>query len=201
MNHNEHCMNNAMKEMEPDESHAVGCVSAAAYVCMFLFGMLLCALLGSCKSQKNLIHEKEHKDSVRVDVRYQTIIVPDTVYFEIPPQISESTTAESTSHLENDYATSDARINPDGTLFHKLATKPQKKPVEVDKKIEQRDSIIYVEKLNTETGQQIVEVERKLSWWEKTRIYGFYLLAAMLVVIYRKSIWSLLRKFILRMPP
>lgn len=138
---------------------------------------------------------------MRVDVRYQTIIVPDTVFVEIPPQIAERTTADSTSHLENDYATSDARINPDGTLFHQLATKPQKKPVEVDKKIEQRDSIVYVEKSNTETGQQIVEVERQLSWWEKTRIYGFYLLAALLVVIYRKPIWSLLRKFILRMPP
>lgn len=66
---------------------------------------------------------------------------------------------------------------------------------------EQRDSIVYVEKSNTETGQQIVEVERQLSWWEKTRIYGFYLLAALFVVIYRKPIWSLLRKFILRMPP
>ena len=201
LNPNEHWQNPAFKDMEPEDSMLAGCVTAAAYVCMFLFGLLLCALLGSCKSQKNLIHEKEQKDSVRVDVRYQTIIVPDTVYVEIPPQIAERTTADSTSHLENDYATSDARINPDGTLFHQLATKPQKKPVEVDKKIEQRDSIVYVEKSNTETGQQIVEVERQLSWWEKTRIYGFYLLAALLVVIYRRPIWSLLRKFVLRMPP
>lgn len=201
MNPNEHWMNNAMKDLEPDEAHTVGCVTAAAYVCMFLFGLLLCAILLSCKSHKNLIHENEQKDSERVDVRYQTIIVTDTVFVEIPAQTAERTTSDSTSHLENDYATSYARINPDGTLFHKLATKPQKKPVEIDKKIEQRDSIVYVEKSNTETGQQIVEVERQLSWWEKTRIYGFYLLAALLVVIYRKQIWSLLRKFILRRPP
>ena len=200
MNPNEHWMNNAMKDLEPDEAHAVGCVTAVAYVCMFLFGLLLCSILLSCKSQKNLIHENEQKDSERVDVRYQTIIVTDTVFVEIPAQTAERTTADSTSHLENDYATSYARINPDGTLFHQLATKPQKKPVEIDKKIEQRDSIVYVEKSNTETGQQIVEVERQLSWWEKTRIYGFYLLAALLVVIYRKKIWSLLRKFILRRP-
>lgn len=134
MNPNEHWQNPAFKDMEPEDSMLAGCVTAAAYVCMFLFGLLLCALLGSCKSQKNLIHEKEQKDSVRVDVRYQTIIVPDTVFVEIPPQIAERTTADSTSHLENDYATSDARINPDGTLFHQLATKPQKKPVKVDKK-------------------------------------------------------------------
>lgn len=200
LNPNEHWMNNAMKDLEPNDANAVVCVTAASYVCMFLFGVLLCALLGSCKSQKNIIHEKEQKDNMMVDVRYQTIIVPDTVFVDIPPQIAERTTYDSTSHLENDYATSDARINPDGTLFHQLSTKPQKKPIEVDKKIEQRDSIVYMKKSNTETGHQIVEVERQLSWWEKTRIYGFYLLAAMLVVIYRKPIWSLLRKFIIRMP-
>lgn len=199
MNPNEHWMNNVMKDLEPEEAQAVGCLSAVAYVVMFVIGIIVCALLGSCSSHKNMVTEHKENDSVMVEVHTNTIIVPDTVYVEIPPQIAERTTADSTSHLENDYATSDARINPDGTLFHQLATKPQKKPVEVDKKIEQRDSIVYVEKSNTETGQQIVEVERQLSWWEKTRIYGFYLLAALLVVIYRKPIWSLLRKFILRM--
>ena len=199
MNPNEHWMNNVMKDLEPEEAQAVGCLSAVAYVVMFVIGIIVCALLGSCSSHKNMVTEHKENDSVMVEVHTNTIIVPDTVYVEIPPQIAERTTADSTSHLENDYATSDARINPDGTLFHQLATKPQKKPVEVDKKIEQRDSIVYVEKSYTETGQQIVEVERQLSWWEKTRIYGFYLLAALLVVIYRKPIWSLLRKFILRM--
>lgn len=199
MNPNEHWMNNVMKDLGPEEAQAVGCLSAVAYVVMFVIGIIVCALLGSCSSHKNMVTEHNENDSVMVEVHTNTIIVPDTVYVEIPPQIAERTTADSTSHLENDYATSDARINPDGTLFHQLATKPQKKAVEVDKKIEQRDSIVYVEKSNTETGQQIVEVERQLSWWEKTRIYGFYLLAALLVVIYRKPIWSLLRKFILRM--
>lgn len=190
-----------MKDFKPEESQAVGCLSAIWYVAAIIIGLCVCALLGSCKNQKNLIHEKEQKDSVRVEVVTNTIIVKDTVEVEIPAQSAERTTADSVSHLENDYATSDARINPDGTLFHLLATKPQKKPVEVDKKIEQRDSIVYVDKSNTDTGKQIVEVERQLSWWEKTCIYGFYMLAAMLVVIYRKQIWSLLRKFILRMPP
>ena len=189
-----------MKDLNPDEAQEVGCLSAIGYVVVIIIVLCVFAIFGSCKSQNNIVTEHKARDSIRVDVRYKTIIVPDTVFIEIPAQTSERTTADSTSHLENDYATSDARINPDGTLFHQLATKPQKKPVEVDKKNELRDSIVYVEKSKTETGQQIMEVERKLSWWEKTRIYGFYLLAAMLVLIYRKPIWSLLRKFILRMP-
>lgn len=135
MNPNEHWMNNAMKDLEPEKAQAVGCVTVVAYVVMLFIGLLLCALLGSCSSHKNLTTEHKEQDSVMVDVRYQTIIVPDTVLVEIPAQTAERTTTDSTSHLENDYATSDARINPDGTLFHLLATKPQKKPVEVDKKL------------------------------------------------------------------
>lgn len=189
-----------MKDLNMEEAQAVGCLYAIGYVVTIFIVLCVFAIFGSCKSQNNIVTEHKARDSIRVDVRYKTIIMPDTVFIEIPAQTSERTTADSTSHLENDYATSDARINPDGTLFHQLATKPHKKPVEVDKKIEQRDSIIYVEKSNTEIGQQIVEVERQLSWWEKTRIYGFYLLAALLVVIYRKQIWSILRKFIIRMP-
>ena len=201
MNPNEHWMNNVMKDMEPEEAQAVGCLTAASYVVMFVIGIIVCALLGSCSSHKNMVTEHKENDSVRVEVHTNTIIVPDTVYVEIPAQTAERTTADSTSHLENDYATSDARINPDGTLFHSLGTKPQSKPVEVDKKIEQRDSIVYVEKSVSDTGQQIVEVERNLSWWEQTRIYGFYLLLIVIVAIYRKPIWSLLKKFVLRMPP
>lgn len=189
-----------MKDLNPDEAQEVGCLSVIWYVVAIIIVLCVFAIFGSCKSQNNIVTEHKARDSIRVDVRYKTIIVPDTVFIEIPAQTSERTTADSTSHLENDYATSDARINPDGTMFHLLATKPHKKPVEVDKKIEQRDSIVYVEKSNTETGQQIVEVERQLSWWEKTSIYGFYLLAALLVVIYRKQIWSILRKFIIIMP-
>ena len=200
MNPNEHWQNPAFKDMEPEDSMLAGCVTAAAYVCMFLFGLLLCALLGSCKSQKNLIHEKEQKDSVRVDVRYKTIIVPDTVFVEIPAQTAERTTADSVSHLENDYATSDARINADGTLTHTLATKPQKKPVEFQKPVEHRDSIVYRDKVVTKTDVQIKEVERNLSWWDQTRIYGCYVLAILLVILYRKPIWKFVKKLVLRLP-
>lgn len=201
MNTNEQWMNNAMKDLKPEDSQAVGFVTESVYVVMLFVGLLLCALFGSCSSHNNLTTEHKERDSVNVDVRYQTIFVPDTVFVEIPAQTAERTTSDSISHLENDYATSDARINPDGTLFHLLATKPQKKPIEVDKEIEQRDSIVYVEKSVSDTGQQIVEVERNLSWWEQTRIYGFYLLLIVVVAIYRKSIWSLFKKFILRMSP
>lgn len=201
-NPNDNWLNSEMmKDLKPEEAQSVVCLSPIWYVVAIIMGLCVCALFGSCKSQKNIVTEHKENDSVRLEVHTNTIIVPDTVYVEIPAQTADRTTADSTSHLENDYAISDARINEDGTLFHLLATKPQKKPIEVDKKIEQRDSIVYVEKSVIDTVQQIVEVERNLSWWEKTRIYGFYLLLIVVVAIYCKTIWSLLKKFVLRMPP
>ena len=100
-------------------------------------------------------------------------------------------TADSTSHLENDYATSDARINPDGTLYHNLKTKPQKKPVEFEKPVERKDSVIY--KTKTVTKTKIEKVPRDLTWWQKTQIYGFWVILFILVIIYRKKILSLVK--------
>ena len=106
--------------------------------------------------------------------------------FQIPAQTSERETADSTSHLENDYATSDALINPDGTLYHDLKTKPQKKPVKFEKPVERKDSTIYKTKTVTET--EIVKVPRDLTWWQKTQIYGFWVILFILVIVYRKKI-------------
>lgn len=128
-----------------------------------------------------------------MDVRVETRIeyVPDTVFIEIPAQTSERETADSTSHLENDYATSDARINPDGTLYHNLKTKPQKKPVEFEKPVERKDSVIY--KTKTVTKTKIEKVPRDLTWWQKTQIYGFWVILFILVIVYRKKILSLVK--------
>lgn len=199
MNPNEHWMHNAMKDLEPEEAQAAGCLSAAVHVVMFVIGVIVCALLSSCSCHKNMISEHKERDSVRVEVRTETVYVTDTTYIEIPAQTAERTTADSVSHLENDYATSDARINVDGTLTHTLATKPQSKPVEFQKPVEHRDSIVYRDKVVTKTDVQIKEVERNLSWWEQTRIYGCYVLAILLVILYRKPIWKFVKKLVLRL--
>jgi len=174
-----------------------GLKTFAVYAVAILFALLLNLLFGSCGSAKCV---ECTTDSVRVEVRTRIVYVPDTVIVEIPAQTAERTTADSVSHLENDFATSDARINADGTLTHTLATKPQKKPVEFQKPVERKDSIVYVDREVNETSQQIVEVEKKLSWWQQTEIYGFYVLLLLLVATYRKPIWKFVKKFILRLP-
>lgn len=156
-----------------------------------LLFFLLIFLLGGCASSRRLSENVHQQDSVQIKVETRIEYVPDTVYIEIPAQTAERETADSTSHLENDYATSDARINPDGTLFHNLKTKPQKKPVEFEKPVERKDSIIY--KTKTVTEVKTVKVPRLLNWWEKTQIYGFWFIVFIAVIVYRKKILSLLK--------
>lgn len=153
--------------------------------------LLLTFIIGGCASSRCLSENVHQQDSVDVRVETRIEYVPDTVFIEIPAQTSERETADSTSHLENDYATSDARINPDGTLYHNLKTKPQKKPVEFEKPVERKDSVIY--KTKTVTKTKIEKVPRDLTWWQKTQIYGFWVILFILVIVYRKKILSLIK--------
>lgn len=189
MNPNEHWLNpELMKGMKPEEAQKLGCCTAIGYIAAIFVGLLICALLGSCRSHKDVVNET--RDSVRVEVKEKIVYVPDTTYITIPAQSAEVTVKDSTSHLENEYAESDARINPDGTLFHSLATKPQEKPVEFQKPIVSKDSIRVETKWRTRTITK--EVERKKTWWEQTKSYGFYVLVLLTLFRYRKKIWKVL---------
>lgn len=154
--------------------------------------LFIILLLTACGTPRKLTTTQQ--DSTRIEIRETVIYVPDTVFVEIPAQTAERTTQDSTSHLENDYALSDARINPDGSLYHDLKTKPQEKPVPIEKPVERKDSIIY--RTQYIDREVTVEVERELSWWEKTQIYGFWGLVVILLIVYRKKIFALARRFI-----
>lgn len=158
--------------------------------------VLLFALIACGTFRKIPTATVQQRDSTHTEVREKTVHVRDTVYFEIPAQEAERTTNDTTSFLENDYAESNARINPDGSLFHDLKTKPQDKPVPTEKEIVYRDSIVYKDKY----VEVPVPVEKKLSWWEQTCIKWFpYSIGALLlslVVIFRKPMLTLIRRFI-----
>lgn len=171
-----------------------------------LYIVLTAVLLTACASSRKATTSSstdfsvQGRDSVRIEYRERTVLVPDTVFVEIPAQIAERTTPDSLSHLENDYAESNARINQDGTLFHDLRTKPQAKPVPTKKEVQYRDSIVYKDRIVklrvTET--KTVEVEKKLSWFQKTQIYGFWALLLLLAIIYRKKLFGAIVRRILK---
>ena len=88
---------------------------------------------------------------------------------------------DTTSHLENEFALSDARISG-GMLKHSLETKPVKMPAVVDKQIVYRDSVVFRDRVQTVT----VEVEKKLTGWQqaKLRVGGFCFFAVILIGLY-----------------
>lgn len=150
-------------------------------------------LLTSCGAGKRLPVQTERQDSIRVEVREKTVYIRDTVLVEIPVQSAENTTRDTSSHLETDYAESDARIDPDGTLHHSLRNKPQEKPVPVDVPQTQKDSIVYRTRYISETN----EVPRDLTAWQKWQMRSFWiLLSAAAVYVFRKPLLSLIRRFI-----
>ena len=158
-----------------------------------LITLFIAFLLCSCGAGKRLPVQEESRDSVRVEVREKTVYVRDTVYLKVPAQSAENTTRDTSSHLETDYAESDARINPDGTLYHSLRNKDQEKPVPVDVPVTQKDSIVNKDRYVYEK----VEVPRDLTAWQKWQMRSFWiLLSAVVVYVLKKPMLALIRRFI-----
>ena len=132
------------------------------------------------------------KDSVRVEVRTRTEYIRDTAWIKVPVEFVRQTVLVDSSHLETSFSVSEARINPDGSLSHSLANKPQDKPAPFDRSIEYRDSIVYRDR----AVKEVVSVERELSWWQKTQIRGFWVLLVVVAFMFRKNIVSLARRMI-----
>ena len=101
-------------------------------------------------------------EETRIEVRTETRYEKDTVYFEIPVYVEKIQTRDTSSVLENIYSRSEASVSG-GLLAHSLSTKPYRQPVEYEKQIVYRDSLVYVDKIITNT----VEVEKQLSSWQR----------------------------------
>lgn len=156
----------------------------AFWVCI---GMAATIFAG-CSATKSL----NSATSEKIRIIERTELKPMVVFTEIPRISQMVETKDSSSHLENEYAVSDAGIDRRGNLHHTLATKPQKRPGTVYVPEVHRDSTVYVE------VEKIVEKEIpvKLSWWQELRLKGFWILFGLLVFAYRKCVMKLLRVII-----
>ena len=139
--------------------------------------LLFLALASACSTVRTL----PTTDSTKVEVRTETVIEKDTVYVELPRVVERVAVQDTTSHLENEFALSDAHISG-GVLKHSLETKPVKMPAVVDKQIVYRDSVVFRDRVQTVT----VEVEKKLTGWQqaKLRVGGFCFFAVILIGLY-----------------
>ncbi|WP_288816164.1 hypothetical protein [uncultured Alistipes sp.] len=150
-----------------------------------LTAMMVAVMLSSCCPCRHLTPGT--RDSVRIETAVRTERIIDTAFIEVPVEVIRQTVRDTTSHLETAFATSDARILPDGSLSHSLANKPQKHLVEIENKIIYRDSIIYRER----DAAKIIKVARPLTWWQQTQIRGFWALLAILLIVCHKQIAAL----------
>ena len=152
----------------------------------------LAAALAACCPCRHLTTSTGTRDSVRVETLVRTEYVPDTVFVEVPVESERQTVRDTVSHLETSFAVSDAAITPDGSLSHSLANKPQKRPAAVEKEVVYRDSIVYRDR--AVEAVKTVEVERELTWWQRTQMRGFWVLLAALAVAYRKKIIAIVKR-------
>ena len=159
-------------------------IPLAITIAIFAFIATVMLLFSSCRTGKVVVVEA--RDSVRVEERVREIKVTDTLFVEVPPQSAERTTADSTSHLENDYAVSDARIMIDGSLYHSLETKPRTDTIPKELYVQVRDTTIYREKVIP----KIYPVEKELNWFTQMRIW---LGNVMLVLIAGAAVWTATR--------
>ena len=150
--------------------------------CVYVMFLVAC-LLSGCAARR--IVGVTSQDSVRVEVVERVEYITDTIEVAIPYE-REAVTRDTSSHLVNAYAMSDAAILPDGRLFHSLETIPQLRPFSFEKPILRRDSIVY----RNFYREEVVEVERDLTWWQETQIRAFW---AMLFIICIVILWKLLR--------
>lgn len=126
------------------------------------------------------------KDSVRVE--YRERLVRDTAYIEVSREVERIITRDTTSHLENTYATSDASIQA-GLLHHSLETKPQKLATPVEVPI--RDTI-YIQMSSDVQKETIIEIRNELTKNQRRQIAGFWILLAAAIAA---AAWKVARLF------
>ena len=134
-----------------------------------------------CLSACGTVWPTLSQDSTRVEVKTVVETVHDTAYIQLPVIVERVATLDTASVLENKYAKSAASVSG-GVLAHSLETKPVREPVSVEKQIVYRDSLVYRDRVVTET----VEVEKKLSAWQsfKMKAGGFSIVLLLIVILY-----------------
>lgn len=166
------------------------------HVITLITGATLTLLLFGCATTRKaapvLEQVTEVHDSVRVEYVERVVLVPDTLFVDIPSQTAERETRDSVSTLENDFAVSVARLTADGRLFHSLNTKPQQLAAPFDKPVVERETKASHTAAKAEAAKrtETVYVAREYTWWDKTRFYGFYGAIIFFLITYSKQIFG-----------
>ena len=120
------------------------------------------------------------REQTTVEIRTETVYVPDTVYIELPRIVEKVQTLDTVSVIDTKYAVSEAQVS-NGVLAHSLEVKPVREPAIVQKQIVYKDSII-VKEVDID---HYIEVPAKLTLWQSFKIklggYAFALIITLIV--------------------
>lgn len=125
--------------------------------------VVLFSLLSGCCLLRPKVITKIEKE-----VEYRDREVHDTATVEIPIEVERIVTRDTSSHLENSFAKSDAVVSG-GYLHHSLESIPQ--IIRVPVVVHVTDTL-YREKEAVETIKE-VKVDKPLSWPQKAKIEAF----------------------------
>lgn len=166
--------------------------------------LLLALMMSACHTSKKAISSTpvivSNTDSVRTE--YIETVRIDTVKVEVPvPAESVSQVVrDSVSHVETSLAESDAWINEDGSLGHRMKNKLQNLKAEVPvpmKETKTNNTASSVKEIPVPYPEPVY-IERNPTLWESIRLEAFRYLVVMavlaLVWIFRKPIVSIIRK-------
>ena len=146
-------------------------VKANATLLAFVLLAILGQLFVGCSPR--ITPPAEIRDSVRVEIRERT--VHDTAYVDVPLIKEVNVTRDTSSHLENEYAMSDASIS-NGTLRHSLETRPHKIAAPVT--ITVHDTLTVEKKAET-----IIKEVNVLSKWQGFQIILGRILGGLFLLI------------------
>lgn len=162
-------------------------------VCVAAVACCPCRKIGATASV-----DIEHvRDSVYVHhIDTLRVVERDTLYLAPINQWHNSVTlASSYSFLENEYCTSRASIDSMGILTHTLDTRDSATlPVRIREVYKFVADSVATSSEATAQSASTTTIERRvkhITWWQRTQIVGFWLLAAAIVVKYRKVIIKL----------
>jgi len=121
------------------------------------------------------------REQTTVEVRTNTVYVPDTVYVQLPAVSQSVETLDTVSVLENRYAVSKASVSGN-VLKHSLEVKPVNEPVAIKKEIVYRDSVV----LQQVDVDHYIEVPAELTPWQSFKIllggYALVLIISLIVI-------------------
>lgn len=109
------------KGLSDEERLKAGCFQLVSFAVMIAIGLLLCALLGSCKSVEYVPVIEHHTDTL-----IQTKIVKDSVYMKDSTHVSEKGDTVKIEHWHTEFLKKEVH---DTTYISKTDTIPQPYPV------------------------------------------------------------------------